>query len=66
MTSCGYIAGINDYDDGTKSREELLKDTFRIEYHETHFQELHKAIVLVLDLYHNIYIYVSIFKSIYN
>ncbi|CDY71079.1 BnaA04g27530D [Brassica napus] len=37
--------GINDNDDGTKPREEILKDTFRIEYHDTHIQQLHKAIV---------------------
>ncbi|CAH2058010.1 unnamed protein product [Thlaspi arvense] len=37
--------GINDYDDGTKSREEILKDTFRIKYHEDHLQQLHKAII---------------------
>ncbi|KFK35218.1 hypothetical protein AALP_AA5G255600 [Arabis alpina] len=37
--------GISDNDDGTKPREEILKDTFRIQYHDTHFQELHKAIV---------------------
>ncbi|KAF8053817.1 hypothetical protein N665_1372s0005 [Sinapis alba] len=37
--------GINDNDDGTKPREEILKDTIRIEYHETHIQQLHKAIV---------------------
>ncbi|AEE80017.1 Beta-glucosidase 30 [Arabidopsis thaliana] len=37
--------GINDNDDGTKPREEIVKDTFRIEYHKTHFEELHKAIV---------------------
>ncbi|KAG7566346.1 Glycoside hydrolase family 1 [Arabidopsis suecica] len=37
--------GINDNDDGTKPREEIVMDTFRIEYHKTHFEELHKAIV---------------------
>jgi len=46
-----WITGINDNDDGTKPREEIVKDTFRIEYHKTHFEELHKAIVLVLDLF---------------
>ncbi|CAN7095498.1 unnamed protein product [Brassica rapa subsp. narinosa] len=37
--------GINENDDGTRPREEILKDTFRIEYHDKHFQQLHKAIV---------------------
>ncbi|CAD5321351.1 unnamed protein product [Arabidopsis thaliana] len=37
--------GINDYDDGTKSREEILNDTFRISYHEDHLQQLQKAII---------------------
>ncbi|CAH2063435.1 unnamed protein product [Thlaspi arvense] len=37
--------GINDIDDGTRLREDVLKDAFRIEYHDTHFQQLHKAIV---------------------
>ncbi|KFK35216.1 hypothetical protein AALP_AA5G255500 [Arabis alpina] len=37
--------GSYDNDDGTQPREEILKDTFRIEYHDTHFKELHKAIV---------------------
>ncbi|WZZ48487.1 hypothetical protein YC2023_048594 [Brassica napus] len=37
--------GINDYDDGTKSREDILKDTFRIKYHEDHLEQLHKAVM---------------------
>nr|VDD16339.1 unnamed protein product [Brassica oleracea] len=37
--------GINDYDDGTKSREDILNDTFRIKYHKDHLQQLHKAIM---------------------
>ncbi|XP_013632423.1 PREDICTED: beta-glucosidase 29-like [Brassica oleracea var. oleracea] len=37
--------GINDYDDGTKSRDEILNDTFRISYHTDHLQQLHKAII---------------------
>ncbi|CAL9236909.1 unnamed protein product [Arabidopsis halleri] len=37
--------GINDYDDGTKSREDILNDTFRISYHEDHLQQLQKAII---------------------
>ncbi|XP_033148313.1 beta-glucosidase 28 [Brassica rapa] len=37
--------GINDYEDGTKSREDILKDTFRIKYHEDHLEQLHKAIM---------------------
>ncbi|KAG2290170.1 hypothetical protein Bca52824_049774 [Brassica carinata] len=36
--------GYDDYDVGTVPREQLLKDTKRIEYHEKHLQELHKAI----------------------
>ncbi|KAL0896401.1 hypothetical protein Bca101_080362 [Brassica carinata] len=36
---------INDYDDGSKSRDEILSDTFRIKYHEDHLQQLHKAII---------------------
>ncbi|CAE6049361.1 unnamed protein product [Arabidopsis arenosa] len=34
----------DDYDVGTIPREQILKDTKRIEYHEKHLQELHKAI----------------------
>ncbi|CAA7021613.1 unnamed protein product [Microthlaspi erraticum] len=37
--------GVSERDDGTKPREEFLKDTYRIEYHNTHLQELQKAIV---------------------
>ncbi|KAL0739715.1 hypothetical protein Bca4012_081228 [Brassica carinata] len=37
--------GINDYDDGTKSKDEILSDIFRIKYHEDHLQQLHKAII---------------------
>ncbi|XP_019058265.1 PREDICTED: beta-glucosidase 30-like, partial [Tarenaya hassleriana] len=37
--------GINDYDDGTTSKEEILRDEFRLEYHQKHLQQLHKAIV---------------------
>uniref|UniRef100_A0A1J3HJY4 Beta-glucosidase 28 n=2 Tax=Noccaea caerulescens TaxID=107243 RepID=A0A1J3HJY4_NOCCA len=37
--------GVNDYDDGTKSREEILTDTFRIQYLEDHLRQLHKAII---------------------
>ncbi|XP_024010874.1 beta-glucosidase 29 isoform X2 [Eutrema salsugineum] len=40
-----YPEGINDYNDGTKSRDEILKDTFRISYHKDHLQQLHKAII---------------------
>ncbi|KAL0769977.1 hypothetical protein Bca101_035127 [Brassica carinata] len=40
-----YPEGINDYDDGTKSRDEILNDTFRISYHTDHLQQLHKAII---------------------
>ncbi|KAL0862186.1 hypothetical protein Bca101_041304 [Brassica carinata] len=36
--------GYDDYDVGTVPREQLLKDTKRIEYHEKHLQELKKAI----------------------
>ncbi|KAF3552726.1 hypothetical protein F2Q69_00018015 [Brassica cretica] len=38
--------GYDDYDVGTKPREQLLKDIKRIEYHEQHLQELHKAITV--------------------
>ncbi|CAN8286475.1 unnamed protein product [Cochlearia groenlandica] len=38
--------GYDDNDAGTKPREQLLKDTKRIEYHEKHLQELHKAITV--------------------
>ncbi|VVB03338.1 unnamed protein product [Arabis nemorensis] len=34
--------GIYDYDDGTKTREEMLKDTFRITYIKDHSQQLQK------------------------
>ncbi|EFH64529.1 hypothetical protein ARALYDRAFT_893747 [Arabidopsis lyrata subsp. lyrata] len=37
--------GINDYDDGLKSREGILNDTFRISYHKDHLKQLHKAIM---------------------
>ncbi|WZY91058.1 hypothetical protein YC2023_047793 [Brassica napus] len=37
--------GINDYDDGRKSRGDILNDTFRIKYHEDHLQQLYKAII---------------------
>ncbi|CAF2302001.1 unnamed protein product, partial [Brassica rapa subsp. narinosa] len=37
--------GINDYDDGRKSRGDILNDTFRIKYHEDHLQQLYKAIM---------------------
>ncbi|KFK37251.1 hypothetical protein AALP_AA4G233500 [Arabis alpina] len=37
--------GINDYEDGTISREEIVHDTFRIRYHADHLQQLHKAII---------------------
>ncbi|KAG2326095.1 hypothetical protein Bca52824_008823 [Brassica carinata] len=37
--------GINEYDDGTKSRDEILKDTFRINYLSDHLRQLHKAII---------------------
>ncbi|ESQ39079.1 hypothetical protein EUTSA_v10001744mg [Eutrema salsugineum] len=36
--------GFDDYDIGTIPRQQILKDTERIEYHEKHLQELHKAI----------------------
>ncbi|KAG7639695.1 Beta-glucosidase 29 [Arabidopsis thaliana] len=37
--------GIDHYDDGTKSRETILKDTFRISYHQDHLKQVHKAII---------------------
>ncbi|EOA34017.1 hypothetical protein CARUB_v10021512mg [Capsella rubella] len=37
--------GISDYDDGSKSREDILNDTFRISYLKDHLKQLHKAIV---------------------
>ncbi|CAH8322756.1 unnamed protein product [Eruca vesicaria subsp. sativa] len=38
--------GFDDYNVGTVPREQLLKDTKRIQYHEKHLQELHKAITV--------------------
>lgn len=39
-----YIVGFDDYENGTVTREQMLKDTKRIVYHQKHLQELHKAI----------------------
>ncbi|CAD5332582.1 unnamed protein product [Arabidopsis thaliana] len=36
--------GFDDYENGTVTREEILEDTKRIEYHQKHLQELQKAI----------------------
>ncbi|CAE6118707.1 unnamed protein product [Arabidopsis arenosa] len=35
----------DDYEDGTVTREEIIEDTKRIEYHQKHLQQLHKAII---------------------
>ncbi|EOA26977.1 hypothetical protein CARUB_v10023074mg [Capsella rubella] len=37
--------GIHETDDGTRPREEILNDTFRIDYFKAHFEALHNAIV---------------------
>ncbi|CAH2079557.1 unnamed protein product [Thlaspi arvense] len=43
-----YIAenGIDEYDVESIPREQILKDTKRIDYHDKHLQELHKAITV--------------------
>ncbi|EFH50465.1 hypothetical protein ARALYDRAFT_910496 [Arabidopsis lyrata subsp. lyrata] len=37
--------GFDDYEDGTVTREEIIEDTKRIEYHQKHLRQLQKAIM---------------------